>query len=30
LLKGREYAEYKSFNDLKYKVLLHHIDPRTG
>jgi len=29
-LKVREYAEYKSFNDLKYKVLLHHIDPRTG
>ena len=30
MFKVREYAEYKSVNDLKYKVFLHHIDPRVG
>ena len=30
MFKVREYAEYKSVNDLKYKVFFHHIDPRVG
>jgi len=29
MFKVQEYAEYKSFNDLKYKVFLHHIEPRV-
>ena len=30
MFKVREFAEYKSFSDLKYKVFLHHINPRVS